>query len=199
MRENWQADKLSYRLGPEPGLRVGPLQQLPHLWTIGACEGDELNDPNQQYLYDTGHRQNIQEEPQRMSVISGVVKPRVSSQTRWPQWLMATNPWKKRWMNWRVNCVPYRPHYRDSSISLFALLFCLSCLVFDFSFKFCFTWEGVARVEGGCEGMRRWVGMKWMMWNSQKINKSRKNFKKRKKSNFQYLFCYFNTFPFSFF
>jgi hypothetical protein len=44
------------------------------------------------------------------------------------------------------------------------LLFCFSLLYF--------LWVGkVARKEGKYQGMRRWVGLGCMMWNSQRVNK----------------------------
>lgn len=55
-------------------------------------------------------------------------------------------------------------------------LFCLLDLFFVFSFKFCFVWGGRlqrqrANVRGGAG---RWEGSGCIMWNLQRINKSKK-------------------------
>jgi hypothetical protein len=87
MQEIWQAGELSYHPGLDPGLWVGPPQQLPNLWSAGEYEGISPADTKMQDSHDTRQQQNILEESQRGSSIDRVAETRALNQTHYNEHL----------------------------------------------------------------------------------------------------------------
>ena len=173
MWESGWADQLSYHSGPDPGFWIGTPQHLTHLWVAGAHERTGPTDPKLQNLHDTGQQQNIREESWWGSSIDGVAETRGqrlqnSLMTHSNEHSQIKSRGQKRYSVGHTVT-----HYSLHNKRLLVLIF------FVFVFVFYFRLGGrIARVEGGHEGTGRWVGLEYLMWNSQGMSK---NLKKRKR------------------
>lgn len=121
-----------------------PPQHPPHLWSVGTCEDDELIDPKQQDLHDSG-QQDIQQEPWWEPLISGIAE---AKGLKPDLWLVTMNTCKINGLKSKV-CVSIG--CTTAFTMRFLLLFfsfCLVSLVYDFLLKFCFVL--FFKAEGRC-------------------------------------------------
>lgn len=146
--ESRQAEQLNHHSGPDPRLRVG--SHLSYLQTAGASEGASSAEPKHQDLHDTEQQQNLWGESSWGSSSDSVAKARGLELDQWP---IATNISKwSFWISCETHCDPTQLPQKGF------VLFCLFCV------------GKAAKVDGGCGGIGRWMGLK-LIWCSGRINK----------------------------
>jgi hypothetical protein len=168
IRETQLADQLSYPRGPIPRLQVDLLLNLYHLWTVGSCERVGPADPNLKDLKDTGQQQDNQKESQWGSSIDGRTEARDLEPN---QWLIGMNILKWRCVD---RGILFGTHHDTlqfpwQDVSMLCFVYLFVCL---FVSVFYYRGRGVAKAEGVYKGTGKWVGLGYLSWNSETINKS---------------------------
>lgn len=155
--------------GLEPELWVGPPQYPPHLWTAGECEVVGPAGLKLQNLHDARQQQDIQEESQWRPSHEGAEEAR--------------GPWTRPMTHCKehLKVKMYGPkgtvcdslcHTTDPPMRLLLVWSVLGFLFVCFCLKIYLIWGWGGRLQGrrmGYEGMGRWTGSRWMMWNLQRI------------------------------
>jgi hypothetical protein len=158
MQEGLWTGQLSCHPGPDPGLRIGPPQNLHHLWIVGMPERCGPAASKLQDLRDTGWHQDNWEESWWGSSIDGVTEAR-DLEPNTLQWTFSSED------VWAKGCAA---KHTVTPYSLQDEIFFMVCIVRAHAFNLevrLQRWR-----KGRFEETRRWVGLGCLMWNSQRID-----------------------------